>query len=411
MIAEKHPTASKPDYHRVKVLATVLASLCILTVALTLGLGHLYMMAIAVAMVPLVSYAVGKRMLTGLSVQRDIVDVAWEGQPVSVNLTVRNDSPLPRYFLQAQETLPDGAQFSEGNGVIPLAIPPHGSQQAHYQVVFGRRGRHRLGPLWFHSTDPLGMFYFTYRLPEQAEILVLPSPLPPPFLQTLQGAVHTPAGTNTAPVRGDSVEFLGIREYVPGDPLRRVDWKHSARYGELFVREFERFTQTEVCVLLDCSSHLQQVPQSFETMVKAASGVLHLAYSSGLPFRLSIGIPDVDNQPAQCSTDQLYRCLYALAEVQPRPDYSWRDVLAKAVGEAPQGAILACITATADHRLLPLFQACERRQLQVHAFLPNVPALDRSPSRVADALHDGEFMRLLAAHRVNVVALHPGGEA
>lgn len=408
MILERHPSA-KPDYHRIKVLATVLASLCILTVAMTLGLGHLYMMAIAVAAVPLVSYAVGRRMLLGLSVQRETVDVAWDGQPVTVHLTLRNESHLPRYFVQAQETLPPGARFSEGNGVVPLAIPPHGTQHAQYQVVFERRGRHKVGPLWFHATDPLGMFYFTHRLAEQIEILVLPSPLPLPSLESLRGALHTAAGTHSAPVRGDSVEFLGIREYVPGDPLRRVDWKHSARYGDLFVRDFERFTQTEVCVVLDRSPNLQQAPQSFEAMVKAASGILHQAYASGLPFRLMTGALEVDSQPARCSTEQLYSCLYALAEVSPRPDFSWREVLAKAVGEVQHGAVLACITATADHRLLPMLHACRRKQVQVIAFLPNVPALDQL-SRFSDALHDGEFLRLLAAHHVNVVPLHPGGE-
>ncbi|MDW8290957.1 MAG: DUF58 domain-containing protein, partial [Armatimonadota bacterium] len=320
MILDRNTQTARPDYHRVKVLATVLASLCILTVAMTLGLGHLYMMAIAVAVVPLVSYAVGRRMLAGLSAQRETMDVAWDGQPVPVRVTIRNESNLPRYFVQARETLPDGARFAEGDGVIPLAIPPHGTQQAQYQVVFERRGRHRLGPLWLHATDPLGMFYFSHRLREQTEVLVLPSPLPLPSLESFRGALHTAAGTHSAPVRGDSVEFLGIREYVQGDPLRRVDWKHSARYGTLFVRDFERFTQTEVCVVLDCSPNLQQVPQSFETMVKAASGVLHLAYSSGLPFRLITGSPEIDSQPARCSTEHLYGYLYALAEVSPRPD-------------------------------------------------------------------------------------------
>jgi uncharacterized protein (DUF58 family) len=401
--------STKPGYHGVKVLATVLSSLCILTVAMTLGLGHLYMMAVALATVPLVSYAIGKRMAMGLAVQREVMEVAWDGQPVSVKLHIRNRSNLPKYFLQAQDTLPGEARFAEGDGVIPLALPAGGTQEAEYRVVFSRRGRYFIGPLSFHATDPLGMFFFSHQLREQTEILVLPTPVPLPPLDSLRGALYTTAGVHSAPVRGDSVEFLGIREYVPGDPLRRVDWKHSARYGDLFVRDFERFTQTEVCVVLDRSSVMQHAPNSFEMMVKAASGALHAAYASGLPFQLVTGVAETDSRPAQWSSEQLYGYLYALAEVAPQSDFQWLHVVAKVVAEVPPGTLLVLITAMTDMRLLPLLNMCARRQIQPVALLPNVPALDRQ-SGFLDALHDGEFMRSLAAQNVIVIPLHPGGE-
>lgn len=410
MTGQVQDTVGKSNYHGVKVLTAILSSLCMLTVALALGLGHLYMMAVAIAAVPLVSYAVGKRMLAGLKVKREIPDVAWDNQPTDVKLRIHNRSSLPKYFVQAQDTLPRGADFGDGTGVIPLAIPPQRTQDATYQVVFQHRGRYQIGPLKIHATDPLGMFYFSHSLREQSEILVLPSPLPLPQLDILQGALYWAAGVHSAPVRGDSVEFLGIREYTAGDPLRRMDWKHSARYGELFVRDFERFTQTEVCVLLDCTALMRQAPNSFEIMVKAASGVLHLAYAGGLPFRLLMGSPEVDSRPARLTSDQLYSYLYALADVAPHADFSWFDLVAKAAAEVPSGTLLILLTASADARLSALLQVCARRSVQVVALLPNVPALDRQ-ANFADALHDGEFLRALSTHNVLVIPLHPGGGA
>ncbi len=402
--------SARYSYHGVKVLTTALASLCILTVAMTLGLGHLYMMAAALAAVPLMSYAVGKRMLAGLAVQRETAETAWDGEPVPVKLHIHNHSNLPKYFLQARDTLPDGAQFAEGDGVIPLAVPPRGTQEATYRVVFARRGRYAVGPLDIQATDPLGMFFFSHRLREQSEVLVLPSPLPLPALESYRGAVYAASGTYSAPVRGDSVEFLGIREYMAGDPLRRVDWKHSARYGELFVRDFERFTQTEVCVLLDTSAPLRHLPASFEWMVKGASGALHLAYHSGLPFRMMLGAADVDSRPAQWSSEQLYYYLYTLADVQPQTNISFIDVVSRAVAAVQAGGLLVLVTPSADLRLLPLLQNCTRRQIQVVALLPNVPALDRQGDFV-DALHDNDFLSALSACGVVVVPLHPGGES
>lgn len=397
-----------PNYHGVKVLAVVTASLCIFAVALTLGMGHLYMMAVATAAVPLVSYAVGRRMLTDLQVQREVQDVVWDDQPVRVKLHIQNRSNLPKYFLQARDALPKGGKFVDGDGVIPLAIPPHGNQDAEYEVIFQHRGKYHLGPLDIQATDPLGMFFFGMRLREQTEVLVLPSPLPLQSADSLGGALYSMAGVHSAPVRGDSVEFLGIREYVPGDPLRRVDWKHSARYGELFVREFERYTQTEVCVLLDCSPVMQQLPGSFEMMVKGASGALHVAYWGGLPFRMFVGTPEVDSLPAELSTSHLYTYLYALAEVTPRSDFDWIDLVTRVVAEVPTGTQLVLVTANADVRLLPLLDTCVRRQIQVVLLLPNVPALDKA-SGFRDALHDTDFMRAISALKATVVPLHPGG--
>lgn len=397
-----------PDYHGVKVLAVVVGSLCIFAVALTLGMGHLYMMAVTTAAVPLVSYVIGRRMLTNLSVRREVQDVVWDDQPVRVKLLVENRSRLPKYFLQARDTLPQGARFVEGDGVIPLAVPPGGNQVAEYEVIFQYRGRYRLGPLDVQATDPLGMFFFMVRLREQTEVLVLPSPLPLESAESLGGALYSMAGVHSVPVRGDSAEFLGIREYVPGDPLRRVDWKHSARYGELFVREFERYTRTEVCVLLDCSPVMRQVPGAFEMMVKAASGALHRAYWGGLPFRLLIGVPEVDERAAEWSADHLYSYLYALAEVTPRSDFDWMELVRKAVAEVPTGTQLVLITANVEMRLLPLLDACVRRQIQTMLLLPNVPAVDKA-SGFHDALHDGEFLRAVSALNATVVPLHPGG--
>jgi len=408
MTEQSQMQQATPGYHGVKVLAAVLASLCILTVAMTLGLGHLYMMAVATAMVPLLSYSLGKRMLRGLEVRREVADVAWDGQTVAVKVQVHNRSATPKYFLQARDNLPKQAEFAEGDGLIPLAVPARGTQTAEYQVRFQRRGRYTLGPMNIRATDPLGMFFFEHRLRVQTEVLVLPSPLALPQMSMIRGATFTAGGLHSAPVRGDSVEFLGIREYVPGDPLRRVDWKHSARHGDLFVRDFERFTQSEVCVLLDCSAGLRHLPNSFEVMVKAASGALHQAYAGGLPFRMLVGLPEVDGLPARCSAERLYECLYRLAEITPRPDFVWADVVAKAVAEEPPGTLLVLITAAADPSLLPLLDTCVRKQMQVALLLPNVPALDQQGG-MHDALHDGDFLRALSLPHVSIIPLHSGG--
>ena len=85
------------------------------------------------------------------------------------------------------------------------------------------------------SGDPLGFFRWRRRKPDAEVTLVLPrftSLLAQPDVRELEASI-------AAPRAGSGTELFGVREYRPGDPLRRIHWRSSARRGELVVREFE----------------------------------------------------------------------------------------------------------------------------------------------------------------------------
>lgn len=98
----------------------------------------------------------------------------------------------------------------------------------------------RRGPLsatsWRISTsDPWGLFVARRRQPDGEAALALP------LFTTLSShrQVHELETAAAAPRAGSGAELFGVREYRPGDPLRRIHWRSSARHGELIVREFE----------------------------------------------------------------------------------------------------------------------------------------------------------------------------
>ena len=123
-----------------------------------------------------------------------------------------------------------GVEVSAATGVVPRA---------------GWVERRTLGPLgrgaivasnWvLESSDPLGFFRFR-RTGTNGEVgLVLPrfaSLSSSPQARELEASV-------SAPRSGSGMELFGVREYRPGDPLRRIHWRSSARLGELVVREYE----------------------------------------------------------------------------------------------------------------------------------------------------------------------------
>ena len=98
-----------------------------------------------------------------------------------------------------------------------------------------RRGPVEMRDWWLESGDPLGLFKDAHRGNDGEVALVLPrftSLRTQPLVRELEATV-------TAPRAGYGTEVFGVRPYQPGDPLRRIHWRTTARRGELIVREFE----------------------------------------------------------------------------------------------------------------------------------------------------------------------------
>ena len=64
------------------------------------------------------------------------------------------------------------------------------------------------------------------------------------------------SGRHPSPHRGSSVEFAEYRKYVPGDDLRRLDWRAYGRSDRFFVKEFEADTNLRCCLVLDTSGSM-----------------------------------------------------------------------------------------------------------------------------------------------------------
>src|SRR5580693_2590932 len=69
----------------------------------------------------------------------------------------------------------------------------------------------------------------------------------------MQGTV---SGRHSSPHRGSSVEFAEYRKYVPGDDLRRLDWRAYGRSDRYFIKEFEADTNLRCCLVVDTSGSM-----------------------------------------------------------------------------------------------------------------------------------------------------------
>ncbi|MGH3612971.1 MAG: DUF58 domain-containing protein [Pseudonocardia sp.] len=149
------------------------------------------------------------------------------------------------------------------------------------------RGVHRIGPLGMHATDPFGLAAFERDLAGSQRLLVLPRVV---ALHGLPQALSTGDGAGaTAAHQGHGQSDVLIREYRPGDELRRVHWRSSARHDELMVRLEERPWRGTITVLLDRrdSAHRGRGPgSSLEFAVELVASICVHLIARGEPVAL-----------------------------------------------------------------------------------------------------------------------------
>lgn len=121
--------------------------------------------------------------------------------------------------------------------VPPLA--PHGETEVRVEILPLRRGILRLTGVTLARPDPLGLFRAFRRIPVPQSVLILPKrySLPP---MALPGTLkYQQGGVALAANIGRSEEFVSLRDYRRGDPVRHVHWRSWAKAGRPIVKEFE----------------------------------------------------------------------------------------------------------------------------------------------------------------------------
>ena len=227
------------------------AGLFVAIVAVLFGLTSLYLMAAILWLIPAVSYLMGWLMLSGLECERTAPLPATAGEAVLLTYTLVNTGRLPKFYLLVRDMLPRGMPLAAGPPPLVLALWPGETCETQCFVEARQRGVFSLGPASVFSTDPLGLQTFSRKLPSVSELTVYPAVLPLRSSWLAGAAAAGWRGGDNALVRGNGDDFYGVREYGPGDELRRVHWRTTARTGTLAVIEYAQGLTLDVTVALD----------------------------------------------------------------------------------------------------------------------------------------------------------------
>ena len=176
--------------------------------------------------------------------------------------------------IQVGETLPVEIEVTAfgrrgiGWGVLPDRLPPaidsvpsegvslavlKPGEKAHIRLglLCRRRGAYTLRGFRVETSFPLGLMVAQTVFAKKRSLLVYPQFTPLARLEAPGGRRYQPGEAALASNLGDSLEFIGNRDYREGDPIRSIDWRATARLNRPVVREYREEYLLRAAVLLD----------------------------------------------------------------------------------------------------------------------------------------------------------------
>lgn len=176
---------------------------------------------------------------------------AVAGSVVRLTVVVRNLSRRAGYDVEAtlDRVLPGLGVPKESARIDVLA--PGESVTLEVQLEAKKRGVYLIGPAYAGTTYPLGIVRLGNALGKPQRLLVTPRIFALAALRLHSGQRHQPGGVPLASQTGESMEFVGVRDYRQGDSPRKIHWKLWARRGEPVVREYSQEYFSRIGLILD----------------------------------------------------------------------------------------------------------------------------------------------------------------
>jgi len=128
------------------------------------------------------------------------------------------------------------------------------------------------------------------------------------------------SGAYNSKFRGGGIEFSEVREYIPGDDVKRIDWNVSARYNSLFVKEFVEENELNVYVILDlsASNNFGFMKSKIDLSFEVAVSLMFLTLKNNDKLGLGIFTDKLEKFiPSKKGKKQLLRIIKELVDYKP----------------------------------------------------------------------------------------------
>ncbi len=176
-------------------------------------------------------------------------DVYEDGE-VDIKIKVENKSEELQ-FLEVMDSVPASVEIKKGSNHQVLSLKEGESKVIKYTVSLPIRGTKVLGPIKMRSIDSFGFFYKEWKVDKETRIHILPRTEDLNKVNVRPSYTRNWLGNIQSQSIGIGSEFYALREYVPGDEIRKINWKATARYLNPITNEFEGEKSGDVVLIVD----------------------------------------------------------------------------------------------------------------------------------------------------------------
>ncbi len=189
----------------------------------------------------------------GLSIERKI-HLAWAtvGESVHEQLKVINKSWLPAIWVE----IVDASDTLEAPIRLVTDVGSHSTRTRRPSHLFKRRGLYSLGPTRLRAGDPFGIYTITLMNQHASSILVTPPLLPLKQIRISSGGWSGDDKRSRGAIERN-ISDAGVRDYIPGDSLRRIHWPASAHFNSLIVRQLDAAASRDWWIFVDLDKAVQ----------------------------------------------------------------------------------------------------------------------------------------------------------
>jgi len=286
-----------------------------------------------------------------------------EGSETEASLTIRAAHDVDRVDVVLE--LPADVEVVDGAAARSVRLRAGEERVLTLVLRCTRWGSFELGKLDVRAHDALRLVTWEARREGSRRLKAYPKPV---TLRRLLSPIETQAfaGSEVARAKGDGVEYADIRDFVPGDRVRSINWRASARRQGLVVNERHPERNADVVLFVDSFVDVRGAGRSaLDDAVRAAASLAALY----LERRDRVGLVGFGGvlrwvQPGMGAT-QRYRLVETVLETGVEPTYAWRDVNVIPARILPPASLVLALTPLVDPRFVAVLEDLRGRRFDV----------------------------------------------
>ena len=270
-----------------------------------------------------------------------------QGETVAAELELWSRRGLSH--LELLLDLPDGLVAETPNPQL-ISLAGDERRPIDHTIRCERWGAYLVGDLVLRSQDPFGLLVHEWTIERKRPLKIYPHG---ETLRRLLRPLDTQAfaGNQVPRARGEGIEFADLRPFEPGDRVRRINWRATARRGEPWVTETHPERNSDVVIFLDTFLEARLADESTLDQAVGAAGALARHYLSEKDRVGLVAFGGVINWLTTSSgVVQLYRVLDSLLDAEIFLSYAWKDIDLLPVRTLPPKALVLAISPLLDER-------------------------------------------------------------